>query len=260
MTRDEGRAASKLHGRLAEIFLPSLLGADLEPLSIRLGERATVTFPWASPTVGLETVKKQLQEESAWLAKGAATYKHDRTVIGHDRDIAEGQLSMKIGGRDKHLRIAVLCVRRPAREVDVRVFLSSEAVGRAVVPGTFTTPEASAVSPDVSAHLGAIRFGDASQILETFETESTLVDALGDVHDRASGALRKFYEERLPVAPGSTTWVPAVHGVADTGRIVAVEYETSGTGKLGMLVLERGESGLFREARLYDDLGGTKAS
>ncbi len=254
MTRDEGRPESGLRGRLAEIFLPSLLGNELDELLVRLGDRASIAFPWSKAIIGLALLRTELEKETALLKKYAATYEHDRTVLGHDRDVAEGRLNLNSGGTASVLNVAVLCVRRPAREVDVRVFLAAEGLGRESLGVAGKNDDAPSIASDVSTHLGAIRFGDPAQILETFESEARLVDPFGKIHDRASGALGKFYSERLPIPEGATTWAPAVRGVADTGRVAAIEYETAGTGKLGLLVLERGESGLFREARLYDSI------
>ena len=110
-------------------------------------------------------------------------------------------------------------------------------------------------------HLAALRLGDADALVRSFETGGHLRDGSGKVHPREDDRLLKFYVDTLQSERGANDWVPIVLATADDGRACAVEYSTEKlrgeetAPKEGLLVFERGDSGLFRSVRLYDELG-----
>jgi hypothetical protein len=65
----------------------------------------------------------------------------------------------------------------------------------------------------------------------------------------------------LQNARGANDWVPIVLSAADDGRTCAVEFEIEKlrgdetTPKEGLMIFERGDSGLFRSVRVYDEVG-----
>lgn len=258
---DAERPSSKLRGRLSEVYFPALLGESQEELTIRLGERATTYEPVLGAAAGVNDIKKKMTELAKWLADHSASYAHERTFIGVDRDVSEGILSLRVDGRHVDLPIAVVVERRRAREVDLRVYHAAQPVDRwqaarppRVIPETEPT-----LAQDIAAHLSALRMGDADAIVRGFESQGSLRDGAGKMHPRDGNQLHDFYVSRLQNAQGSNEWVPIVRRAADDGRTSSIEYEIEKlrggetAPKEGLMVFERGDSALFRSVRIYDE-------
>ena len=150
--------------------------------------------------------------------------------------------------------------RRKNREVDLRAYHAALPVKRWQAPRDAREAEEGYVlSNDVAEHLGALRLGDVDALLATFESAGVLQDGAGRLRRREGDELHEFYVATLQNERGANDWVPIVLATADNGRACAVEYRTERlrgeetAPKEGLLVFERGDSGLFRSVRLYDD-------
>jgi len=260
---DAERPPTSLRGRISDVYFPALLGDLEEPLGVRLGARATVYNPLFGSATGLTPIRRQLHDVSAWLGEHVATYAHAYTLVGVDRDVSEGTLGLRTDGHHVELPVAIVAERRKAREIDVRVFHATRRVG-AWQAARSPRPPADrdhAIPGDVAAHLAALRLGDPDALVVGFEADGALRDGAGATHARANGKLREFYVRLLQSERGGNDWVPIVRSSADDGRTCAIEYETEKlrgdetAPKEGLLVFERGDNGLFRSVRLYDEVG-----
>jgi len=211
----------------------------------------------------MAAIRKSLQRFAEWLSDTNATLNRGRVTVGVDRDVAEAVLSLRHGERAIDLPIAVLAERGRAREIDVRIHHATRAIGRwqAPRPARRRADKEHVVASDVAEHLAALRLGDVDAVVATFESSGEVVDGAGQAHDRASGALHRHYTRILQNEHGANDWVPIVQGVADDGRACAIEYETTklrgdeAAPKEGLMVFERGDSGLVRRVRIYDEVG-----
>jgi hypothetical protein len=267
---DAERQTTSLRGRLADVYYPALLGDSQDALAIRLGERAMTynpLFGWAS---GLEQFRPHLMVVAAWLETVGATYTHGRTLVGLERDVSEGVLSLRSASRHIELPVAVVMERRKAREVDLRCYHAALPLGhwQAKRPPRVLPDKEQTLATDVATHLAALRLGDADALVSGFETDGNLRDGAGRVHGRGTpgeqgspNKLHEYYVQLLQNARGANDWVPIVLSAADDGRTCAVEFEIEKvrgdetSPKEGLMIFERGDSGLFRSVRVYDEVG-----
>jgi hypothetical protein len=236
---------SSLRGRLCEVFFTALVTEMIDPLMRRLGDKAELDDPFFGAAQG-EGVRPRLVEWAAFLSEHDATYDRTITVVGAERDVTEGTLEVRVGGQHRTLPIALLMERRKEREVLLRVYCAASAFGLAAKgPTSRTPPPRSGSSATVSAVpsfaadlLVALDKRDAAAVAACFEQESGVRDAVGGEHGRDAAA-------RL------LTSGMAVHGVADNGQVCAVEGPIGSHS--GLLVLQRGDSGLVRSLRIYSE-------
>jgi len=234
---------SSLRGRLCEVFFSALLGEMLEPLMRRLGDKAELDDPIFGRASGLDGLPPRLTEWTKFLAELDARYDRTITVVGADRDVTEGTLEVRVDEHHKMLPIAVLMERRREREVALRVYCATGVLGRSARGPSASAPVEAAVPSFVSDLLGALSRRDAAAATACFEQQdSGIRDALGAEHPRDAVV-------RLLPAPIT------VHAVADSGQTCALEVVMGDAkpAKLGLLVLQRGDSGLVRSLRIYSE-------
>jgi hypothetical protein len=254
---DDRSPSSGLRGALSEVYLPALLNRSLAALAARLGPRAAVSDPWHGHAEGPEALEKLLAKAAGWLAERKAEYASTQFILGIERDVTEGMLSLQGPKGRADVPVAVVGERRPMREVEVRVYNA---------PGPphegATAPRAPLVAHDstlslpeiVSDHLQALRDGDIERSLRCFESNAVVVDSEGKVHSHKTGALRAFYEkERGARAHGKPEYLPG--GASDDGRHCALELTVDpkdSAPHAALYVYARGDSGLLCALRLYD--------
>ncbi len=261
LDEDAERPSSKLRGRLSEVYFPALLGDSQEELTVRLGERASTYEPVFGVAAGLNEIKAKLSKLAKWLNDAGASYAHERTLVGVDRDVAEGILSLRVDGRPVELPVAVVVERRRAREVDLRVYHATQPLDRwqAARPPRANPETEPSLAQDVATHLSAVRLGDADAIVAGFESAGSLRDGTGKSYSREGGQMHDFYISLLQNTHGANDWVPIVRRTADDGRTCSIEYEIEKlrggetAPKEGLMVFERGDSALFHSVRIYDE-------
>jgi ketosteroid isomerase-like protein len=205
-----------------------------------------------------------LERAAAWFNKRRGAFEPLAFTTGSDRDVTEGTLQLVLDGRPVSVPVAVVAERRPGREVEIRLYYSTNAIQGTPTVRTPLVPrdDELGVPPPVAAHLIALARGDVDAIVESFENGATLRDPTGEMHlkDPQGGALRAYYERvfasRSPGQPG----IEVIKGArADDGSSCALEYTVARlrgrdiAPQPGLAVYERGESGLLRAARLYHD-------
>jgi hypothetical protein len=256
--------ASGLRGWLSDLLFTTLVHGPLAPLVLRLGGRSTIDHPVHGRASGMPDVETLLVTAIGWLADRKAVYERRALVVGTDRDVAEGTLVLAGAGGEGELRlpVAVVAERRKLREVELRVYHATRMLGseptkaRERLVEKHKGPGAPLLVLD---HLQALRAGDAKGVLACFESNGVVHDAAGREHSSSDGSLVGYFAERFGVGEegGGADFVHG--GYADDGRACAVELTlTSVRGKAvapypALAVFERGDSGLFRALRLYED-------
>jgi hypothetical protein len=246
---------SSLKGPLADVFVEALLRGENGPLLRRLGNRAKVTDPVEGRAAGLAQLEPAMNRiKDRFLAAGG-TYERVRLVRGVDHDLAEGVLTLPGKGDKVKLPVATMMQRGRAREVELRLYYASKWLkaqgGRAgpvdADPNVFVPK----LAVDALTALGGGRIDD---MLALMEGNGKLTDPHGAVHDRTSGALTDALKH---LCGGGLAFEKS--GMADDGRCCAVEGNVSRLGGKDiathpmLIVLERGDSGLLTEIRVYRD-------
>jgi hypothetical protein len=271
-------AGSTLRGWLSDILYPTLLQGPLEPLVTRLGGRSTIDHPVFGRATGLPAMATLLGQAKEWLDARRASYAPLALVVGTDRDVAEGTLTLTLPprpeepegtpGGELRLPVAVVAERRRSREVELRVYHATRPLG--VEPAARDLSLRGQDGPTapilVVDHLEALRKGDAEAVLACFESDGVVRDARGVEHRHQDGGIREYYAARYGVGladAGEKAGADLVaRGYADDGRACGIEL--TGTKVRGepraphamLAVYERGKSGLFHALRLYEELVG----
>jgi hypothetical protein len=248
------------------VYLPALLDGQADQLARRLGERATVDDPIFGRASGLPGLERYLREMGEWLVKHQGAFDKLGLTLGSDRDVTEGTMALTFDGRRVSVPVAVVAQLRKEREVEVRLYYSTAPIHgtHAVRAPLLPQDDEVAVPPPVAAHLDALARGDVDAVVASFQNGGTVRDPSGTTHPRgdAGGALRAYYE-KLFRGPGGDrgAGVEILKGArADDGRTCALEYTIVRVhGKdvppqAGIAVYERGESGLLRALRVYEDI------
>lgn len=248
---------SSLRGWLSDVYFPAVVDDELGPLSVRLGPRATVDDPLFGRTTGLPALDGLLKQVREWVVRTSAVYTRGQFTTGIDRDVTEGSLSLEIDGSRVNLPVAVVAERRRSREVELRIYyatgpLKAKGVARSAL---VAHNNGLVLPPLVVNHLEAMRKGSIDLVVACFEADATVTDPAGTVRANAGGDLRAYYEKLL--AGG---WEAHRGGAADDGRTCAVELSLTKRGgdeispHPGLLIYEKGDSGLLRAVRVYDDV------
>jgi hypothetical protein len=258
-SQDDRGPPTSLRGWLSEIYFPAILDGAREALAKRLGPRATIDDAIHGRVTGLPGVDQHLEKTQAWLEARKASYQKGPFSTGIDRDVAEGILALRVDEKAVELPVAVVTERRKSREVELRVYCSRKLVGQTGPRPRLVPLAADLPLPKlVGDHLDALRAGSLEAVLDCFESDGVMVDADGTTYRKRDGSLRSAVQALL-----GSTQSPGCDlqrgGYADGGRTCAFEFtlvrlagrDVPAQG--GLLVYERGDNGLIRALRAYDD-------
>jgi hypothetical protein len=263
--------ASGLRGWLSDLYFASLIVPDqVDQLVRRLGDRATVDDPIFGRTSGMPTLQRYSEEVAAWLQKHQGAFERVAFVTGSDRDVTEGSLVLTFEGRRVTVPVAVVAERRPEREVELRLYYSTKPIHgtRAVRSPLLPQNDEVAVPPPVTAHLDALSRADVKGVVASFEAGGTLRDSAGGIHvkEGEGGPLADYYRALFGAQADGGGGTPGaglevLKGArADDGTTCALEYTVVRVHakdvppQAGLAVYERGESGLLRAVRVYQDV------
>lgn len=250
MTDDARPPPSTLKGRLADVYVPALVDGALEALSRRLGNRATIDDPAHGRASSVASLEALVARASETFRGRGARYRHVYSTTGISLDAAEGVLSLRDGTAPRELPICVIAQRRRLREIELRIYYaahdSTPHAPRGPIMGTdFTTPIPPALAPTVDA----LRGGDVEKVIAGFEEQGGIVDAHGRKHLKTDGNMASFLAQLGAM-------MVLVSGSADDGRTCCLEAMIAHGGRdpaPAVLSLERGDTGLVRELRVYWD-------
>lgn len=261
-TVDRG-TQSNLRGWLSDVYWPALLSGEADSLALRLGERATVDDPVFGHAGGGPPLAARLREIAVWLSEKRASFERDGFVMGSDRDVTYGVLSLTHQGAPMRLPVAVVAERKPERVVSLRVYHATAALfdRRTAREPLLAADERTVVPPPVAVYLDARARGDVAAVVASFEDGAAIYDSRGALHPKreGGGALQGYY---AAVAAPNTALAPVsvvASARADDGRVCALEYTATASGahgaaEAGFAVFERGDSGLLHSLRSYDDV------
>jgi hypothetical protein len=255
--------SSRLKGRLSKVIVPALLSNDLNQLLRRLGDRATFDDPQFGRATGGTALSGTISRVSSWLTEHSGVFEATSSLAGPEHDVTDGVVSLQYGERTVFLPIAVMVEKGREREIEIRLYYSLKAIRAEGPPRIAPLPlhdEALSLPPPLSAYLEAVSRGDLEQIAANFESGATLSAGDGTVYSQeADGPSMKEYFSRLVSSEGGTTMSKRAR--VDDGRACAIEYVTTRlrgrdvVSIAGLAVYERGDSGLLRAVRSYDDVG-----
>jgi hypothetical protein len=262
MTDSYGRGTpSGLRGWLSEVYFPALVSLQASQLAQRLGDRASVDDAMFGRASGMPGVGAQLEEMSKWLSSRDPAFERFGFVMGSDRDVTEGSLALTIDGQRLLIPVAIVAERRREREVELRSFYATSRLRPQSGPrrGGLAADDQIVLPPPVAAHVDALRRADVDAIVASFEHGGTVRGADGETHAKLDegGPLRDYYA-RLLAGGGGLEVVKSAR--ADDGSTCALEYNVvripgrTIAPEPGLAVYERGESGLLRTVRVYDDI------
>ncbi|HXX67911.1 MAG TPA: hypothetical protein VEK07_12045 [Polyangiaceae bacterium] len=262
MTDSNGRTPSaSLRGRLSEVYFPALVTAQSEALAHRLGRRAIVDDPFFGRSSGLADLRRDLAEMARWLTARDAAFECFGLVTGSDRDVTEGTLALSLAGERVRIPVGLVAERRRERAIELRAYYAIERLRDPPNPRRETlSSDVIAVPPPVAAHIDACARGDVSGAIASFELGGTVRDARGVTHAKlepSGGPLAGYYQRLL--SDGGIELL--ANARADDGRTCALEYTVvklrgqDVAPRPGLAVYDRGESGLLRTIRVYDDVG-----
>jgi hypothetical protein len=260
MTDSYGRGTpSGLRGWLSEVYFPALVSRQASQLTQRLGDRATVDDPMFGRASGMPDVGGQLEEMATWLSSRDPAFEKFGFVMGSDRDVTEGSLTLTVGEQRVRLPVAIVAERRREREVVLRAYYATGRVDPPPAPKRepLAVDDQIVLPPPVAAHLDALSRGDVEGIVAAFEQGGTVRGADGETRAKLDGGgpLRTYYE-RLLSTVGALRIAKSAR--ADDGSTCALEYNVvrngPASGLPALAVYERGQSGLLRTVRIYDDI------
>jgi hypothetical protein len=243
------RSPSSLRGRLADVFVTTLLEGNRESLAKRLGNKATVDDPLNGRASSLASVDPLLAKLGSWLETHGAKYRHRASTSGADRDLAEGVLDLEVEGEAREMPLVVVAERRRNREIEVRLYYAP--------PGAPARPPRAALAlsstpialPQLPAHVAdALKKGAVERVLAAFEEGARIVAPDGSSHAKKDGKMSRFISE---LGAGVDL---EVGGTADDGRTCGVEamlHLARREPVPAVLAFERGDTGLLRELRFY---------
>jgi hypothetical protein len=266
MAGSTGRGAPlNLRGRLSEVYFPALLASETVSLARRLGDRATLDDPLFGRTSGSSALERALNEMARWLAARGASFTNRGLVIGSDREVTEGLLTLTENGGPLILPVAVVAEKRREREVDLRIYYSTREFASTAERRPFVLASEDVVlPPPVATHLDALSRADLGAVIASFERDATLCAPNGTSYggSRSSPPLRTYFEMLIdpnPDATGGTTFQRSAR--ADDGNACALECSVvrlrgrDVPPHSALVVYERGDSGLLKAARLYGNIG-----
>jgi len=262
---DRGPPTS-LRGWLSDVYVPALLDKghmkeSHDALAHRLGNRAGVDDPLFGRAAGLAEIQAQIARLAGWLLERGAIYERQHFTTGVDRDVTEGVIALTLEQKTVELPVAVVAEKRRSREVELRLYFSTMPIRGSFVARPQLVPPATEASlpPVVTTYFEALRKGDAAALVQAFDGEGVLRDARGMQHSKGGGSLQEFFDKLLAGGAFGGSEI-LVGGTADDGRTCAVEYTLTKhngrdvTPQAGLGMFERGDSGLLRAVRLYDDV------
>jgi len=256
---DRGPPTS-LRGWLSDVFVPALLDdteGSLVALAQRLGSRATVDDPIFGRASGMPALERYLAEMSKWLKDHKASFARLYFTTGIDRDVTEGVLTLTFEEKTVELPIAIVAERRRSREVELRLYYTSQPIKGTVAlrsPLVERVDDAKLPAP-IDDHLAALAKADVAAVMASFETDGARREARG-IEQKKGAGLEEAY--RTLLRDGGVELLKG--GSADDGRTCALEYTLvklhgkTVPPQAGLAVYERGDSGLLRSLRVYDDL------
>ena len=256
-----------LRGWLSEVYMTAALTAQSEHLARRLGERSTVDDPIFGRAKGMPKLAEFLRDISEWLTNRDAAFDKTAFTLGPDSDVTEGTLALTLNAKRVPIPVAIVAERRRGREVEMRLYYSTQAIRGpgAVRPRIHPDADPIPVPPPVAAHVDALARGDVDAAVASFESGGSLRDSAGVVHirDNGGGPLRVWHENLLRARSGQSgrgAYEIAKGARTDDGRTCALEYtvvRAHGADVVpqpGLAIYERGESGLLSQVRMYDDV------
>jgi ketosteroid isomerase-like protein len=221
--------------------------------------QVVVLDPRAGEIRGHDELKQFVRRNKAWLAEHHAHSEVVASTSVGQRAVVELLARLEHDGQSLSWPIAVVAEAPDDRSVLFRTYCSVWPVeGRRAIRPPVLNPGTDRAGDVVARYLAALEAGDSNGIVQTFNPNGYLQEAIGP-HARHSGAdeIRAFFVQRFS-AGGGLTLEPCE--ITDDGTRCALEYNCVRWGshvlapQAGIAVFERGTDGLLAAVRFYDDV------
>jgi hypothetical protein len=251
-----------------ESYLPLLVAGDADGVLALFGNNEPVVDdPRAGRVTGVEGVRRFVAEATAFWAEGSTTVLHLRTTKSEVRTVSEDILSYQ--KEDWHngvleLPVAVVASVDAGQAITaLHVYFTNWPFNRRhSIRRAFVSPESEVHHTDIVARYveEGLMTGDVAAVLNTQDADLYFREPSGPPYVHWGRAdVDKFYQGLF--AGGAAILRP--NTLTDDGRCSIMEFSVLGwkgeqwpeeKHQAGLAVYERGESGLLRAIRLYDDV------
>ena len=264
MMQEFGEARMRSISSSVESYLPFLLQGDVEGLAGLFGNTEPLVNDVREGRVeGRPGLERLVESTTKWLAGKRAYVQHLRTTNGPKRSISEEILHIDLFGKKIELPVGVLALKNAAGAIiAIHVYHTLWPLKhKHTVREAFVEPDPNAEHTGVVlSFVKNLGVGDIAGALQMFEPDLYLREASGPpfVHWGTADVASYFVGLFAPGAPMIKKYT-----VTDDGRCAVMEFAVVGwAGKAwpreqhqaGLAVYERGESGLLRAIRIYDDV------
>jgi hypothetical protein len=240
-------------------YLKALGKGDTEPLETVWPGRVVIYDPRAGEIQGHRHLKQFVRKNQVWLSDHAAVAQIVASIRVGDRAVVELLAQPTVGGVKVQWPIAVVAESPDDRSVIFRTYCSQWPVdGRRHVRPPILQPAQFHPEDVVGRFLAALDAGDVDEIVKTFEPDGYLREAIGpDSLHRGARQLNSYFARSFDAGGGITLQSCAV---TDDGTRCALEFNCIRWGSHdlppqgGIMVLERGPTGLLAAVRVYDDV------
>lgn len=241
-------------------YQPLLIEGDLDELVGLFDKAPQLDDPRKGHIEGLSAFEQFVRTSQQWLTQRAAHVEHVALTQTDARAVEECILHLEQDGTAIALPVVVVGEPGTRALARIRVYHSMWPLTRSHWVRPPLLPEcAGLVMPAVvQRYQTALADGDLEAVLQQFEPDASAREPSGGEYIyRGTTELRRFYAMLFSNDGG----IPLAHcSVTDDGTRCAIEYNVTRWGQsdlppqAGIAVYERGDSGLLRAARIYDDV------
>jgi hypothetical protein len=245
----------------AEAFVDALVAGTAQGAASLLAAGAQIDDPREGRVIGGPALERWIDGTRRWLAGLDARPDPVRVTVQGTSAVVERLLHVRVEGEERQLPVAVATECDAGGRVRAaRIYLSFWTLDRVhrVRGPVLPAREDLTLAPPVGRYHEALARGDVDGVLACYQRDATLREPAGEpwVH-RGPRGLRRLYGTMFSNGGG----LALEHANAvDDGVACALEYTVVRWGRTplppqaGLVVYERGRTGLIRATRVYDDV------
>lgn len=244
---------------LTAAYLPALAAGRADAILGLFSGEPVIDTPRSGRIAGRDAVAAFVAAQAEWMRDHKVELEPLRTTVGKGRSVTESLARLTVDGERTELPFAVVGDEIAGALRQIRVYHSNWPLeGRHRLRPPIIGEDRALVLPAiVEAYMDALGSGNLQGSISVFEATGYFREPSGGVHIyRGAEGIRQVY--------GAFYAVGGIHlrhcSVIDDGVACGVEFIADGWGprpfepQAGIGVYERGPSGKFAAARVYDDV------